>query len=561
VGWADLPVAAFFLIYAIAFFLHRWQGFVPFVFLGGDAGNVASYVAALDHPALFIGDGALGDPDELGFYKTIHIPLLRLLGGLVGDYGTAFIFLLGPHIWIQALGFYVLGRVLFRSRFWAFLLALVNLMPVSLAVGTYWGAYQDPQPRFSFQSLLPFVLALTVIWRGQPRRWPWIMLSMGALMYVHPVSAPGWGFALWLGLWTQHPAEWNARRRLATMLQLGGLFLLVSAPFVMTYLGSREQGVPETVDFDVVYGILTERLPPAFFDVEVAILEFARNWQNASGLVWIWAVVGVGVLWRLRGHGRDLLPMLGLWALGLVFVSILLSYADQVHTAVRHALPVQIDLIRGIRYFVPLVLVLAFWPLAEAHERIQQAGHSARWGLAVAFVGLALAAGWVSSHPPKSVIAGLSCWSRGRLTCPHPRGKFTLEAIEAVRTRTPIGAALLSTSEEMPIRYRALRPVVHARRDIGVLFYSKHERLTHWNAVVELRHLIRRIPEPSRRFEAQMTLAAELGADYALLDAWCIPRSYQAGRVYRGHRVVWRNRNYALASVGKAWLGPPDRAR
>jgi hypothetical protein len=551
-GWVDLLVAGFFLIYAIAFFLNRWQGLFPFVFLGGDSGNIASYAVALEHPDLFVGDNALGDPDELGFYQTIHIPLLRLLGELVGDYGTAFIFLLGPHVWLQALGFYVLGRVLFRNRFWAFLLALVNLMQVGVGLSTYWGAYSDPQPRFSFQALLPFVLALNVIWRGQPRRWPWIMLSIGALLYVHPVSAPGWGFALWLGLWSQQPAEWSAKKRLTTMLSLGGLFLLMSAPLVVTYLGSREHGVPETVEFDVVYPILARWISPTYLDVKLALHQFAGRWWNASGLLWPCALVGVGVLWGLRGRGRALLPMLGLWVLGLVCVNVLLPYADQIHRVARHALPVQIDLIRGIRYLVPLALLLAFWPLAEAHERIRRTGRHAHWGVAVALVGLLLAGAWVSSHPPRAAIQGVACWTRGRLTCPPLARNATIEAIEVVRNQTPIGATLLASSEELPIRYRALRPVVNSRRDIGVLFYSKHEQLPRWEAVLIRRETIKLFPKLSKRFQAQMALAMELGADYVLLDTCCVPESYRAGHDYGGHRIVWRNLEYALVQVSGA---------
>lgn len=59
VGRVDLLAEAFFLFYAIIFFLDCWQGSIPFVFLGGDAGDIASYAAALNHRGLFADDRAL----------------------------------------------------------------------------------------------------------------------------------------------------------------------------------------------------------------------------------------------------------------------------------------------------------------------------------------------------------------------------------------------------------------------------------------------------------------------------------------------------------------------
>src|SRR5688572_18610461 len=81
----------------------------PFVTLGGDAGNIASFAAAWDNPGAFKGDEALGDPGNFRFYATIHIPLLRVLRPLYGDYGSAFMAMLGLHVFLQGLGFYALG--------------------------------------------------------------------------------------------------------------------------------------------------------------------------------------------------------------------------------------------------------------------------------------------------------------------------------------------------------------------------------------------------------------------------------------------------------------------
>ncbi len=80
----DLALVAVFALFAIFFFVDRFRGVTPFAFLDGDAANIASFVAATDHPELFAGDEVLGNPQHFKYYRTIHIPLLRWLGGVFG---------------------------------------------------------------------------------------------------------------------------------------------------------------------------------------------------------------------------------------------------------------------------------------------------------------------------------------------------------------------------------------------------------------------------------------------------------------------------------------------
>ena len=192
------------------------------VILSGDGGNIASYAAALDHPGWFSSDPVLGNSNNIGIYATIHIPLIRLLDRLTGDYGLAYTWLVFPETFLQLLGFYILGRVLFKNRSWAFLLAfLTAMMVINIGLGEIWGVWRDALPRVTFQSLLPFLLALVLVWKDRPGRWPWLMIIGGLLVYVHPISAPAWGFAIWLSLWLLHPKGWNWKRRILVMLGLG----------------------------------------------------------------------------------------------------------------------------------------------------------------------------------------------------------------------------------------------------------------------------------------------------------------------------------------------------
>ena len=167
---ADLVAVLAFVLVAALFQFGRWAEAYPFLY--GDAGNVASFAAAWDHPELFVNDNLLGDSGHFRFYAVIHVPLVRWLNRFVGDYAIAFTSLLGPLVLLQAIGFYVFGRVVLRGRWWAFLLSIASLMLVPLNLGTFWGIYRDPISRIMFQALLPFLLAAAYYWRSRPATRP-----------------------------------------------------------------------------------------------------------------------------------------------------------------------------------------------------------------------------------------------------------------------------------------------------------------------------------------------------------------------------------------------------
>ena len=66
---------------------------------------------------------------------------------------------------------------------------------------------------------------------GEPSRWVWVMLGAGILVFVHPVSTPAWGLALWLGFIPFLPIGWSLRKRIGVMLGLALLFLIATSPF------------------------------------------------------------------------------------------------------------------------------------------------------------------------------------------------------------------------------------------------------------------------------------------------------------------------------------------
>jgi hypothetical protein len=575
IALADGVIVLAFGLLALMHHLGRWGGGYPFsatgdfTYLDGDAAQIASFAAAWDHPDLFRGDEVLSDQGTFRIYSTIHIPILRGLARLVGDYGGAFVSLLSLHVLTQALGFYVLGRVLFRRRYWATLLAVVTLMPVELNLGEYWGIYRDPLPRSSFQALLPYVLAAAFRWRSEPRRWPWLMVAAGALIYVHPVSAPAWGFALWLGLWPFHPQSWSVGKRVRTMLLLGALFLGVTFPFLGHYLRNHAHGrPPEGISAEAVYKVMALRYDTGFLDLPKGLRDFVGLWRD-EWLYWAWAGAGfvLLMLW-LRRDDRRSVSLVGLWTAGLLIVSVAIPVTEQAILRAYGLLPVELDLIRGVRYIVPLMLLFCLWPLSEGARKLE-GSHVGRWAAcAPAAVGALLVAVWIDWHQPDQILHAARCWTEGKIVCVEwpenerdwrPVLTELVEALEAVRRDTPPGSTILntdyaSTDYGLEIRYRALRPVVWTWKDGGILGYSNHAALIEWYGRYQGLGAAKAEKSPEAQVRKLLALARSSGAQYVFVELTWRPGVASVLNSFRAE-VIWSNKSFALLKAGTPLAG------
>jgi hypothetical protein len=507
-----------FLVFAGVYFLGRLQANYPVVILTGDAGNIASYAAALDHPDWFASDPVLGDADTFGIYATIHIPMIRALVRLTGDYGMAYAWLVLPQTFLQLLGFYILGRVLFRNRFWAFLLAFLTAMTVNnIGLGEIWGVWQDALPRVTFQSLLPFLLALILVWKERPGCWPWLMVFSGLLVYVHPISAPAWGLAIWLSLWLLQPKNWNWRKRMLVMLGLGLLFLAILAPFAINYLSYH--GRDPAVDTATVMAILQTYSPANLFDVPAALGDFL--WSMTRSLLIPVSLVGFVVTWLAKKSDRLPLKVVMLWMAGIFITSILIPLTERIIEQQLHILPIETELLRCIRYFVPLLLLFWLWPLAELTPRLKK--WQARWTLFL--LGIVLVGFWGATHRPavRDMLDTLSCFSKARLVCSSPRPLD--ELIIALRTQTQPGEGIFfhnqdisATSQSLGVRYEALRPLAYSYRDSGILGYSSRSALPDWLETTRQVEAIRTMVDAQERVTSLIPLAERLGASYLIVD-------------------------------------------
>jgi len=514
----DWLAIVIFIVYAGWYFLGRLEANYPVVILSGDGGNIASYAAALDHPDWFKNDPALGDSNNIGIYATIHIPLIRALNRLTGDYGLAYTWLVFPETFLQLLGFYILGRVLFKNRFWSFLLAfLTAMMVINIGLGEIWGVWRDALPRVTFQSVLPFLLALVLVWKDHPGRWPWLMVIAGLLVYLHPISAPAWGFAVWLSLWLLQPKGWTWRRRVLVMAGLGILFVIPVIPYAIKYLSYNLRG--QAADYTTVMTVLQTYSPANLLNAPAALGIFM--WNMTRSLLLPVALVGFVITWLVNKDDLTPVKVVLLWAAGIFIISILVPSVERMVEQQLHILPLETELVRCLRYLVPLLLLFWLWPLAALAPRLANP-HARR---ALISLGIILFGFWAATNRPdvSAMLRVVTCISKARLICVSDRPID--ELISTLRSQTQPGEGVLFfnqdpaiTSQTLSVRYAALRPLVYTFRDSGILGYADRSALPVWLETTERWESLQAMTDPRERLDRLIPLALSLKADYLVID-------------------------------------------
>jgi hypothetical protein len=532
----DAAAVMFFCVLATGLFLLHGNGEYPFVWLGSDASQLASFAAARDHPEKFANDVLLADPANYRFYATVHIPLLRWLTHVSGDYGTSFLWLLGPTAFLQLLGFYWLGRVLFADRFWALLLALVGSgTTLGFGPGEFWGLWADSLPRNVFQAVLPLVLLVVLRWRTRPSSWPLIMAGLGALMYLHPVSAPAWAAAVWLGLATE---GWEPSRRGISRLLLSGLvFLLVAGTFLWAFGRHQRRSSPSVAEQayrvqDRVYGFESTSQPVSY----PVLLELCSEQR----LLFVAGIVAMAILWKLPPGNRPAWRSTLVWLLGILLVSVGLPLLIQLVAWNPHTTSTQRILIRNLRFLFPLLLIQCVWALAALEKASRRPGTRR----AILACGIFLTAVWLRANPPmlwQQELARRGGWGRSR-------DPDTLAILQAIKEQTPLTARFLSFEdgrfEASAIRYFSLRSLAYCYKDFGPLGHTNDLALLQWGAAQARYEDLRSRPRDESLLEAAVAFARELEADHLLV------RAPPVRTLPRGASLVYENSSYSLLRLG-----------
>ena len=265
-----------------------------------------------------------------------------------------------PYVFIQLTGFYLLGKLLYKSKFFSFLLAFTTIFIIYTQAGDYWGIWYDPQPRMMFQAFFPWLLLLVFLSLTKPRlRWL-VMIAIGFLMYVHPVSTPAIAFSAWLGYLVFKPAGLSWKHHLVDQFLYALIFVLIAIPFVYQYGNNRDFSSASSVDYEAARAFL-ERIFPSTFQIRSTFSSFLLA-GLAYSLIPL-AYLGSTQVFR-HPQERQRLGLILLWVAGIIIISVGLSSFEMFIESKLRQLPIFLDLIRGLRYVIPLLEILVFWPLA-----------------------------------------------------------------------------------------------------------------------------------------------------------------------------------------------------
>ena len=549
-GWwqgRDWLVLIFFLLLSILFFLGRWNGLNPFVDLRGDAAYVSAYAASLDHPEAFRNDPMFNDPGNFGYYVSLQVPLIRFLTLFSGSYGTSYVILIIPFVLIQLFGFFILGRVLFRSRFFSFLLAILTTLVFNTQSSDYWGVWYDPQPRMMFQSIFPWLLTLVVLSIQRPLlRWL-VFVGLGFMIYVHPVSIPAVAFCIWLGYLVLKPVRLSWIRHLINQLGLGIIFVIFTIPFLLQYLGNRDISPSTSLGYETALVFLKEIIPSTF-QLHITQAMFLQG-TFFSGLV-ILAYFGATMVYRFQLE-RITLGLILIWLGGIILVCIGFSTIEQQIEFKLRTIPILVQITRGLRYIIPLLEVLALWPLALAWRRTTSSSEIAvirRFGLS--FLGIAIFMFFSITFPqtyeypiPDFRFNSINCFIKGQLTCTNQNLLDKASIIEFIRNEIPDDSLLISippTDIGGAVRFEGLRSVAFDPNDrnrialgnlAGAIAMNKENM--EWDQISN-RPL-------NQQLSDFLKFSLEKGADYVVIQSPA-PEWLQENEIYS-------NSTYALISL------------
>ncbi len=523
-SWQDWLALGFFLAVAIILTVNQAAGsFYRYTSLSGDAGNYASFAAALRFPELFTRDPLLSDPSRFGFFATFHIPWMNLVYPIFGNFGTSFFTLVLPTIFLQLTGFYLLGRHIFQSRIFGLLLTGLCFVFFEINLSEFWGFVASPIARFSFQAVLPFVLLLVLVKGRNPRWWPLLMALTGGLVYVHAVSAPAWSVAIALALWFMpgNEKKWKEKIKWAALALL--VFIVVLIPFAQDYFGNTQFGEVDAQDLTVVQNIIRYRHADGMIDIATAIdgffrIAIASSWVNVAFFTLAYASL-LGMLWLHFEKGDIPIAIIAACFLaGLLSVSLLFPMIDFSIARLLDRNPLQIQFLRTLRNYFPLMFICLLSPLAYMYTK-NPANRMVR--ITSVFVGFMLLGlwNWQTGFAKVPVIdKTIRCWMEGRLICPIPEHDERADFFEAVKNITSPGESVLS--EDLAIRYYSLRPLAFLKKDGATFAFSDHASLLTWypkslryDEIAKLRD-----DKPAFAF-AYWQFGLDLGADYVVLDS------------------------------------------
>jgi len=328
-------------------------------------------------------------------------------------------------------------------------------------------------------------------------------------MYLHPVGAPVWGAAIWFGFAASLPTQWNASRKIGYMALLGMIFAMMILPFAYNYSGHHAHG--STIDYDLVYKIMQYRLG-VMLKIGQGLLDFLQN--DTIELLLYSSLIS---LLYLRAHKKrvsDALTMILMWCIGVVLIAVVIPLTEHSIANYFRMIPFEIDLVRGIRFFVMLAMIVT---LMGIHALSATSFQQAKWLPLRIRIGIASKIRYVRY----ALAILLLCYiGHGHFSGTFPGGQIIptaflrmtpaqedrVEALEFLK-RLPMqahnGVVSFSGLDPLSIRYYAYKPVVYAAKDGAVIQSNPQQGIAWYEKVRIMRSSNSGLIDIARQFHAR----------------------------------------------------------
>ena len=528
-------------------------------YMVSDAQQLAAFAAGLDHPEAFARDPLLGDAKTFGWYKSVHVPIIRWLAQ-GRDYGLAYEKLAGIHQFIHLTGFYLLGLCFIRQRWLAACFAVVVSLEFWFGWGSFWGSLRAgvPLPRVTYAALFSLLCAAMLIVRRRCQFWPLIFLGMGALVHVHAISALGMGFAMWLGLWHFKPEGFTRKRHLMHMLLAGVCFMLPATPFIIHFLGYFVTGELNRLsqeDMLFLRTVASYRIAETFTQLGPQLRDFVVQILIQPPLLPLALLGG----WAVHRHGsdkeRDLLPMLGLWTLGIVLTIAAFALDHEIARRLGR-LPLEYDMVRAIR-FIPFFCIIAAFMGFSAYWDSNALQARFAWARRIPAVFAAVTLALFLLQGAVRPILFLVLPPSAEHAATRAKERANGELVRALVELTPPGSKIFLEGGDYFVRYAALRNLAFSHKDGVILLYGKNvSGLKDWYPMaLELdnpgnlgfiANTLTADAKTASRPESLLACARKTASDYFVALAPAnLPLLQHAGE------IIWNNSHYVMLRLAR----------
>lgn len=451
--------------------------------MDSDLDAYAEALAHILHPDIFGSDPVLSDWSPAVDLNTLQGFIAHLL---VVDDNASLPFLRSGAIAIFLFycGWYILGRWLFKRPSLAAVLAVVCGVTVWIEYGTFWGVnHSDPVPRVYFGAIFPLLALLALTAARRPLLRPAVMLLTGLSMWVHGVSALNCG-AMFFVLFavTRQKGAPLARHLAGLALSLAAFLAPVMVFLWPSFSGGRHFDGGELAVFAQLFDI-----------------RWQDDYSNSPQRLWhllttanAWSILGLAgiCVWPLamaKGNGNEkfFARACPAFLVGILAVAFF-CFAESAYSAKFGRLAMGHELVRGIRFLVPLSITLI---VIACHILVPRLLVTPCACVAIILVLIfTVDRQYVAAQYAFGKWLGISLPLSDRGEKERASAEKRRWLLEEIEKTVPVGESVFAEDEDRAIRHFARRPLAHAFKDGCVYYYNKDvEGARKWLAMEILR--------------------------------------------------------------------------